>query len=185
MTGSQPFPSLPDELQRAIAAEGDLADEQRARLADLYFAKIDTVTSPLVEVANTLRANSSMKARAMRKQERSTHVFHRGDFLQPDKDSGEVIPGTPASLPAMHGPDSRKPNRLDLAHWLVAPRNPLTSRVAANDIWARLFGVGLVDTKGDWGTRCAPPLHQELLDHLADSVVDGGWSRKALIREIG
>ena len=125
-----------------------------------------------------------MKARVMRAKERKTFIFHRGDFLQPKKDSGEILPGTPAVLPKLPVPAKGKATRLDLARWIVDPGNPLTARVAVNDIWSRLFGHGLVENKADFGTRSAPPLQLELLDHLALELLKSEWSRKQLIRYI-
>ncbi|MED5586846.1 MAG: PSD1 and planctomycete cytochrome C domain-containing protein [Verrucomicrobiota bacterium] len=125
-----------------------------------------------------------MKARVMRARERKTFIFHRGDFLQPKKDAGEVFPGTPAVLPGMPSSAGQKSNRLDLARWIVDPENPLTARVAVNDIWSRLFGHGLVANKADFGTRTVPPIQLKLLDHLALELINSGWSRKRLIRYI-
>jgi hypothetical protein len=125
-----------------------------------------------------------MKVRVMAAKDRKTFIFHRGDFLQPKKDSGEITPNTPEVLPQMTRPANRKANRLDLARWIVAPGNPLAARVAGNDIWSRLFSKGLVENKADFGTRSAPPLQLKLLDHLAGELLKAGWSRKQLIRSI-
>ena len=125
-----------------------------------------------------------MKARVMRARERKTFIFHRGDFLQPKKDAGEVFPGAPEVLPEMPTSAGQKSNRLDLARWIVDPENPLTARVAVNDIWSRLFGHGLVANKADFGTRTVPPVQLKLLDHLALELLNSGWSRKKLIRYV-
>lgn len=78
----------------------------------------------------------------------------------------------------------RGSGRLELAQWMTDPNHPLTSRVMANRVWQHLFGVGLVTSPDNFGTTGSPPSHPLLLDHLATSLVDGGWSIKSLIREI-
>jgi hypothetical protein len=56
--------------------------------------------------------------------------------------------------------------------------------VWVNRVWAHLFGTGLVTTTSDFGTRGTPPTHPELLDWLACTFMDDGWSTKRLIRRI-
>jgi hypothetical protein len=74
--------------------------------------------------------------------------------------------------------------RLQLATWLTDPANPLTARVQANRVWLHLFGRGLVRTADDFGAGGERPSNPALLDHLAVRLQEGGWSMKALIREI-
>ncbi len=81
-------------------------------------------------------------------------------------------------------PDGAPLNRLGVAEWLVSPDNPLTPRVWANRIWARLFGIGIVETEEDFGALGSPPTNPELLDWLAAEYRDGGWSLKKLIKTI-
>jgi hypothetical protein len=80
---------------------------------------------------------------------------------------------------------------LDLARWIIAKDNPLTPRVAVNQIWQHLLGQPLVMTPDNFGINGEKPSHPELLDWLASEFVsptggDGGsgWSRKRLIRLI-
>src|SRR5262249_61093738 len=75
-------------------------------------------------------------------------------------------------------------NRLGLAHWLGSRDNPLTPRVWANRIWARLFGVGIVETEEDFGALGSAPSNPDLLDWLAAEYRDNGWSLKKLIKTI-
>jgi hypothetical protein len=74
--------------------------------------------------------------------------------------------------------------RLELANWIVDPKNPLTSRVMVNRVWHWLIGAGLVRTVDNFGTTGESPSHPELLDHLAVQFVQQGWSVKKLIRTI-
>jgi Protein of unknown function (DUF1553)/Protein of unknown function (DUF1549)/Planctomycete cytochrome C len=84
----------------------------------------------------------------------------------------------PASVPADHS------GRLELAKWLADSANPLTARVYVNRVWAHLFGAGLVRTVDNFGAQGERPTHAELLDWLAVTFVEDGWSTKQLIRRI-
>jgi hypothetical protein len=113
---------------------------------------------------------------------RESFVHLGGDFTR----HGErVEPGVPGVLPPLEGVSpGNRPDRMDLARWLVDRRNPLTARVAVNRIWQAYFGRGLVETDNDFGTQGAPPSHPELLDWLACELMDRGWSLKAIHRLI-
>ncbi len=110
-------------------------------------------------------------------QPRTTHLHHRGEYLQPEQ---VVTAEFPAFLPAL--PKDMPRNRLTFAKWLVAPENPLTSRVTVNRAWAAIFGAGLSRTLGDFGFQGELPSHPELLDWLAVEFQKQGWSMKKLHR---
>ena len=110
-------------------------------------------------------------------ERRETFVHKLGNFMNVGE---EVEPGVPAALHAF--PADAPRNRLGLAKWLASKENPLTARVAANRIWARLFGAGIVTTEEDFGTQGAPPTHPELLDWLATEFMRGDWDVKALTK---
>ncbi len=77
--------------------------------------------------------------------------------------------------------------RLALARWLTTPKSrpaALLARVLANRVWQHHFGTGLVATSDNLGYTGSPPTHPELLEFLADSLVQSGWSAKALHRLI-
>lgn len=105
-----------------------------------------------------------------------SHLKIRGGYLN---DGEQVQPGVPASF---HPPACAAQDRLGLACWLVDPANPLTARVTANRFWEAIFGVGLVRTSEDLGTRCEVPSHPELLDWLATEFKQNGWSIKRLLK---
>jgi mono/diheme cytochrome c family protein len=112
-------------------------------------------------------------------KQRQTKIHLRGNFL----DLGDVVkPGVPAAFGKL--PEGAPHNRLGVAQWLVNQDNPLTPRVWANRIWARLFGTGIVETEEDFGALGSPPSNPDLLDWLAAEYCDGGWSMKKLIKTI-
>ena len=80
--------------------------------------------------------------------------------------------------------DTAGSGRLELAHVIASPDNPLTARVMVNRIWQHLFGKGIVSTPDDFGHMGELPSHPELLDYLASQFVEQGWSVKALIRHV-
>ncbi|MFT5129429.1 MAG: hypothetical protein ACI8W8_003051 [Rhodothermales bacterium] len=110
---------------------------------------------------------------------RQTRVFERGDYESPQ---AKVAMGLPRFL---HAPGDDLPaNRLGMARWIADSANPLTPRVTVNRWWAALFGAGLVRTGDDFGAQGERPTHPELLDWLAVEFVEGGWSRKQMLRAI-
>ena len=113
---------------------------------------------------------------------RETFLFLRGDFTRPDKAGGIITPGVVAAVNAAGTKEFK--NRLDLAKWIVDPKNPLTARVTMNRVWMRYFGKGLLETEDDFGTQGSVPSHPELLDWLAGEFVRRGWSMKAMHRLI-
>lgn len=89
-----------------------------------------------------------------------------------------------ASWDAFPPIDPGRSGRRELADWIVDPRNPLTARVITNRIWYWLIGRGIVSTVDNFGATGQAPSHPELLDHLARSFIDDGWSMKRLIQRI-
>ena len=107
----------------------------------------------------------------------------RGDIKQ----AGDVVPrGLVEVLCARDEPRniSEGSGRLDLAYFIASKDNPLTARVMANRVWLILTGSGLVATPDNFGVMGMKPSHPELLDHLALTFMEKGWSVKQLIREI-
>lgn len=81
-------------------------------------------------------------------------------------------------------PTTSTGRRLALALWLGSTNNPLTARVAANQIWLRHFGQALVPSPNDFGRNGKPPSHPKLLDWLAAEFMARGWSTRELHRLI-
>lgn len=86
--------------------------------------------------------------------------------------------GAPPSIP------DGQSGRLQLAHWLTDPDNPLTARVIVNRVWMHLYGEGLVRTVDNFGIQGERPSHPELLDNLAIEFVRDGWSIRRLVRRL-
>ena len=110
------------------------------------------------------------------------HVFLRGNPNNP----GPLAP--PRFLSCLGGSDEsvfrEGSGRLELAHAIIDPTNPLTARVIVNRVWMHHFGFGLVRTPSNFGFRGDPPSHPEVLDYLAVKFVESGWSLKKLHRLI-
>lgn len=111
-------------------------------------------------------------------------VLYRGS---PEDPKDEVTPGSlswtthaPSDLGDNETPEGERRRRL--AEWLVHPDNPLTRRVIVNRLWHHHFGQGLVLTPSDFGGGGGKPSHPELLDYLADELLQNNWSLKAIHR---
>jgi hypothetical protein len=107
----------------------------------------------------------------------ATHRLHRGD---PMAKRELVAPDTVSELGTLqlepNTPEQQR--RLALANWIATEQNPLTARVIVNRIWQYHFGTGIVSTASDFGNQGTPPTHPQLLDYLANELVEHDWSLK-------
>ena len=109
-------------------------------------------------------------------------VLARGNWQD---ETGEIVqPAPPRFLPQIPNPENRRLTRLDLAKWLVAPENPLTSRALMNRLWKQFFGAGLSAVADDLGGQGEWPVHPELLDWLAVEFRESGWNFKHMVKLI-
>ncbi|MDB5332373.1 MAG: hypothetical protein JWP03_3524 [Phycisphaerales bacterium] len=147
-------------LAQVKAEYAEALDEQK---------KLD-FKAPLVDKAYAVSEGTPADAKVQRKgnPEERGEVVPRG-FL--------TILGGQKLPPGFQGS-----GRLQLAQWITEPKNPLTARVMANRIWQNHFGVGLVKTPNDFGSRGQRPTNPALLDYLASRFQAGGWSVKSMHR---
>jgi mono/diheme cytochrome c family protein len=115
------------------------------------------------------------------------HILTGGNVYAPGE---PVTPGALSAVSSLGGmpnpdfPEGRGNRRLALADWIVDPSNPLTARVIANRVWAWHFGRGLAGNPNNLGVTGKLPTHPALLDWLATTLVEEGWSIKRLHRII-
>ena len=162
----------------------DVSDEDAVRLTNRTISDLASGKKGAMHQLNL--ASPGSPPRAMIVQEdpdpQATHIFVRGNPLA----RGDVVQAKFLSaLPGDHTQiyeDGKR--RLGLARSVIADSNPLTARVLVNWAWQNHFGVGIVRTPDDFGTRGQAPTHPELLDYLADQFRKNGWSMKWLHRQI-
>ena len=112
-----------------------------------------------------------------------TFILSGGDVFAPND---KVRPGALSAIGSVKSsiPSGVRNRRLAFARWATDPNNPLTARVMVNRIWLHHFGRALAANPNNFGKTGAKPTHPELLDWLASTFVEKGWSVKALHRVI-
>jgi Protein of unknown function (DUF1553)/Protein of unknown function (DUF1549)/Planctomycete cytochrome C len=183
LVGEKSAPLKPSEEENKLSP----TERRQKVLREFYRSHIDPIGRIIAEELSKLKDEErAIKGRLPQtlvmeelEKPRQAFIFKRGLY----KSHGErVNPATPAVLPPMVKGAPR--NRLGLAQWLVSGQHPLTARVLVNRIWQQYFGVGIVRTAEDFGTRGEIPTHPELLDYLATELVDGKWDLKKLHKRI-
>ncbi len=111
---------------------------------------------------------------------RTLYVSEVGDIVQPR--TGKPQPPAPLDQKplALEDPNDR---RIALANWLTSPNNPYFARSIANRIWAKYFGVGLVEAVDDMRVS-NPASNEELLQACADYLIKQKFDLKLLMKEI-
>ncbi len=115
----------------------------------------------------------------------ATHLLSRGAY---DAPAEEVEPGfltvidkSPAKITPLANTNTTG-RRTALANWLTDPSNPLVARVMVNRVWNYHFGRGLAGTPSDFGLMGEGLTNGALLDYLATTFVEKGWSIKGMHR---
>jgi hypothetical protein len=177
---------LPGNIATALTtAEGERTEAQNQELA-AYYRSIAPALQPQRQKLAQLEAEKKSfvdsRPRTMMTRTgapREVRLLNRGDWLD---DSGPVMqPAIPEFLGTLNATDSR-PNRLDLARWIVDRDNPLTARTLVNRFWKLFYGQGLATPLDDLGRQGSLPTHPELLDWLAVELMDNDWDMKHIIR---
>ena len=159
---------LQTQMRRAPEAEKGKIEMQLEALDE----KMPTPLSSIYSVKNTPEQPTPIKI-----------LFH-GDHLSPTASVGIRPLGILLKTEVSEAPLSVEKPRLKLANWITEPANPLTARVIVNRVWQYHFGRGIVSTANDFGRMGGRPSNAQLLDWLANQLVEGGWKLKPLHRTI-
>jgi hypothetical protein len=114
-----------------------------------------------------------------------------------ERSTGELMLSDPQAKPDMEGKVPKKPvalrlpgekpeavpqnRRQALADWICSPKNPYFGRNAANQVWAQLFGTGLVRSLDKLDPKSP---NQAILDLLADDFNVAGQDLKRVVRVV-
>ncbi|MBD3674259.1 MAG: DUF1553 domain-containing protein [Planctomycetaceae bacterium] len=173
--------TVPEDVLAILKKEREAWGDKETQRIATYYRTLDPELQKLKQRIASLQKSKPAVPTVPVMQElppeeqRETFVQIRGNFLSPGE---KVNPGLPHEF---HQLDGEAKSRLDAAKWLVHPDNPLTSRVAVNRIWAKIFGRGLVVTEEDFGSQGEMPSHPKLLDWLAVEFQQD-WDIKRLLK---
>ncbi|NOX98737.1 MAG: DUF1549 domain-containing protein, partial [Verrucomicrobia bacterium] len=176
----------PDILRIIDQEEKQRSDKDKKSLAIYFRDFAPSLAKHRTELAKVKKEKDKIKppmvpiiAQLPDDKQRETRIHVRGNFTDL---SDKVAAAVPASFNPF--PKNAPANRIGVAQWLTSPDNPLTARVAANRIWAQLFGAGIVETEEDFGAQGTYPSHPKLLDWLATEYLRNGWDSKAMLKTI-
>ncbi len=110
-----------------------------------------------------------------------TAILGGGDPFSP---STRVKPGVLSVLGTSEIEEKLVGRRTALARWIASAENPLTTRAIVNRIWLWHFGQPIAGNPNNFGSTGKKPSHPELLDWLAATFVEQGWSFKTMHRLI-
>ena len=165
---------------RRSSGQGNAASAQRQRIRTLN--ELQQLSGRLGNVDEA----GNPRTFSMGVQERGTPqdvpILVRGEIDQPaqiiPRGFPQVLCEEPVAIPA------ETSGRLEFARWIGSDQNTLMARVMVNRIWKSLVGNGIVTSMENFGVTGQAPSHPELLDYLAITFIESGWSVKTVIREI-
>lgn len=180
------------ELRAIVAANGQklpepIPDSLREPLAR-WFAPFDSVDASFFHAvrdhsANTPRPKMSEVYTTIAGGE-DVYFLRRGEV---NNKQGKAEPGFLQVLSRSNEPSTPTDPRTALANWMTSVERgagSLVARVIVNRLWQHHFGKGIVGTPNDFGAQGDPPTHPDLLEYLANALVQGEWRLKPLHRMI-
>lgn len=199
-------------LDTARAMGRNLADETVAQEVMRWLARFDAVAAKAAADLAAIDAKEPKptllkvyaatnggwvitgNSQAVRSGSQDVFVLARGEV---GRKKGKAAPGfvlatiaaDDAEQKLLSGPDATPlpDSRLGLAAFLTdvsQGSGPLAARVIVNRLWHHHFGRGIVATPNDLGTQGDPATHPELLEWLANRLVENRWSLKSIHRLI-
>ena len=187
------------ELERAVNAGEGLTPEQYEEFklfqkhSQLYQESLDRFEPKAFAVSSGPLDGFTDGGVALRYPNRgaykpaAVHILPGGNIQSPAE---PVTTGVLSALerygayPAPAIPETVEGRRSALAKWIANPKNPLTARVMVNRVWQYHFGTGIAADTSNFGKMGKKPSNPELLDHLANAFIEGGWSIRKLHRLI-
>ena len=156
-TGAPPKQGLPSNLIRALERPEDKRSSEQVALVRDYFEYSSPKLFPARLEITKLETNRSFLKGAVAEvmitesvKPRETRILPRGNWMD---DSGPVVePAIPEFLGHLDT-GGRRANRLDLANWLVSPKNPLTARVYMNRTWSDFLAPASRKRWKTWGRK--------------------------------
>lgn len=143
------------------------------------------VYNGLTPQVNAVNAPLRMPADRLTQGElEATCILTGGD---PFGSGAKVNPGVLSVLGSVQKvpiPEGIEGRRSAFAEWIASSDNPLTTRAIVNRVWMWHFGEPLAGNPNNFGSTGKTPTHPELLDWLAATFVEQGWSFKAMHRLI-
>ncbi len=180
------------ELRAIVAANGQklpepIPDSLREPLAR-WFAPFDSENARYFHAvrdhsANTPRPKVSEVYTTIAGGE-DVYFLRRGEV---NNKQGKAEPGFLQVLSRSNEPSTPTDPRTALANWMTSVERgagSLVARVIVNRLWQHHFGKGIVGTPNDFGAQGDPPTHPDLLEYLANALVQGEWRLKPLHRMI-
>ena len=165
---------IKDLQKKAKDQQRDVNEEEKARIAqwNKNLAELRKTAPPKYPVAHALHDTGSGNMK----------VAIRGNLRKPGEEAPRrflrILAGDQRAL------YTKGSGRAELADAITDASNPLTARVIVNRVWLHHFGKALVRSPSNFGTLGEKPTHPLLLDWLAATFVESGWSLKLLHRRI-
>lgn len=136
---------------------------------------------------NNLRRAFQEIGRPLRNRPQVSYNADRLPQLPHDYQYDDAEPKAKIEAATMFGNDIKVDSpgtRLeDYAAWMTSTENPRFTKVIANRLWKRAFGLGLVEPVDEWMDQ-SQPAYPEMLDYLEKEMIAMDYDMKEFLRAL-